>query len=62
MAASVFVTLVSAGCVGLAVAILVALSSLRSRRLDLDHGDRDPELAAAMTSVQADIEKGQRGY
>jgi len=62
MAAAVFVTLVAAGCLGLAVAILVALSTLRSRRVDVDRGDRDDELATAMSAVQADIEKGQRGY
>jgi hypothetical protein len=62
MAAAAFVTLVAAGCLGLAVAILIALSTIRSRRVDLDRGDRDAELATAMTAVQADIEKGQRGY
>jgi len=62
MAAAVFVTLVAAGCIGLAVAILVALSMLRGRRVDVDRGDRDDELATAMSAVQADIEKGQRGY
>ena len=62
MAAAVFITLVAAGGLGLAVAILIALSTIRSRRLDLDRGDRDDELATAMSAVQADIEKGQRGY
>ncbi|MET4581788.1 hypothetical protein ABIE21_001278 [Conyzicola nivalis] len=62
MAAAVFVTLVAAGCLGLAVASLVALSALRSRRVDVDRGGRDLELATAMSDVQADIEKGQRGY
>jgi len=62
MAAGVLVTLVSVGCIGLAVAILVALSVLRSRRVDLERRDREPELADAMREVQANIEKGQRGY
>ena len=62
MAAAIFVTLVAAGCLGLAVAVLAALSTIRSRRLDLDRGDGDVEMATALTAVQADIEKGQRGY
>ena len=62
MAAAVFVTLVAAGGLGVAVAILIAFSTLRSRRVDLDRGARDVELAAARSAVQADIDKGQRGY
>ena len=62
MAAVGLVILVTVGSLGLAVAILIALSTLRGRRLDLDRRTDDPELVAAMTSIQADIDKGQRGY
>jgi hypothetical protein len=64
MAATGLIALVSGGGLGVAVAILFALSIVRIRRRSAGpvSQDADPELAAAMAQIQADIEKGRRGY
>lgn len=57
------IALVTAGGLGLALAVLMALSTLRARRpSDLASKEADPELAEAMARVRADIDKGHRWH
>jgi hypothetical protein len=58
------IALASAGGLGVAVAILIALSTMRAhRRFDRStETGVDPETAKVMAQVQADIDKGRRGY
>jgi hypothetical protein len=64
MDAQGLMVIATTGGLGVAVAILVALSILgRHRRIDTPAADpRDAEMAAARRSIQADIDAGQRGY
>ena len=64
MAATGLIALVSGGGLGVAVVIVIALSIVRSRRRSTRpiSQDTDPEMAAAMAQIDADIEKGRRAY
>jgi uncharacterized protein (TIGR03382 family) len=59
-----FVLLASTGGVGIALAVVFALGlSSRRRRLDgAQSGSQDPETAAALRGIQADIDKAHGGY
>jgi hypothetical protein len=58
------IALVSAGGLGIAAAILIALSTLRLRRpSDLPATkEANPELSEAVARVRADIDKGRRWH
>ena len=58
------VALVASGGILVAIAIVIVLSTLRARRR-FDAAARrasDLEIANAMDQVQAEIDKGRRGY
>ncbi|MEB0000567.1 hypothetical protein QN367_15905 [Cryobacterium sp. RTS3] len=64
-AGGLMIVLIAGGGLGLALVILAAFYLLSSRRR-LNASSRDlsgsnPEIAQALTKIQADIERGQRG-
>jgi len=65
-AGGLMIVLIAGGGLGLALVILAAFFLLSSRRR-LNASARDlnasnPEIAQALTKIQADIERGQRGF
>lgn len=64
MSATGLIALVSGGGIGVAAAILIALSLMRVRRRSNSAvgQNSDPEMADAMTQIQADIDRGRRAY
>jgi len=64
--AALMIVLIAGGGVVLAVAILAAFYLLSTRRRLSGSAENlrgsDPELARALAEIQADIEKGQRGF
>ena len=65
-AGGLMIVLIAGGGLGLALVILAAFYLLSSRRrLNASARDlnaSDPEIAQALTKIQADIERGQRGF
>lgn len=58
------VALVASGGILIAIAIVIGLSTLRVRRRFAAAGGRgsDPEIATAMDQLQAEVDKGRRGF
>lgn len=58
------IALAAGGGLGLAAAMVLALSALRSRRRTdtADEKSTDPELRQAAAQAQASIDKGRRSY